>query len=461
MNSLLILLFAFYILIILKSFKWAVTIYICLNPYFLDALWLKFPLGIDIGLKLAMGYSIFIAILIKIFIRKQYKSDMTSFKFWPIFLLLGLLLLVNYIINTVPSTNIRTYFDYTINGFFLLFIGFITFTSKKEIEKVLYIVSVFTLIAGIYGIYTFIVSGNPYMEYMVNYARYEIGKNIDYVYGLDNKILRNRVQSFMWHAIAYGGVLSLVAGIWISYIIAKVKNCNVKNNSYYYLFSFISIINLVLAASRSGLLSFFIICLMHLLFLRKKILKFLKVLITLIICYTIVNAFTNKLEKYNEVIYATVFFWEKNDKMHGSSLESRSEQLLYAYYYFMNAPILGHGLGTTKNSIDHKAKTKSIGGAESFWIGVMIDFGLFGICFYVLFFFTLYHEDRLHFRQRKVRIKNSLYGNIIKALTVGYIVFISITGELQTFGFYLLLMGLLLKLNLIEKSIISHLLLNK
>ena len=131
-------------------------------------------------------------------------------------------------------------------------------------------------------------------------------------------------------------------------------------------------------------------------------------------------------------------FWENSTNSMGSTLAERAEKFRHAFELTKEHPWFGYGYGFVAEQI--KANNAQIGGAESFWILCMLEFGIVGLLGYASFFIGIFVGvlKNVFSENGFVRL---LYITMLCTI-MGYLVFISATGMLDTFAIFSLFFAL-------------------
>lgn len=288
-------------------------------------------------------------------------------------------------------------------------------------------------VAGVYGLFTFFFDVNPYLDYLrTAYADNPVNFIFDYS---NNEVRGNRLQSFFNHPIRFGGFIAIVMPLMLVIPIANVPISN-RDKIGYYLSFFFLLLCLILVNSRSPLI-LFIVAISFLFFNFKK--KWLYLFSILVFVAPLFFLFINESSEYFQTIGSlfNLIQGDSESKMGGSSIEMRFIQLAAVQEIFATSPFFGGGLGYT-NQLVLDATVEDLYGAESFLFSVMIDTGICGVLGYSLFF--IYIINTLVKRRgmfKEIMILKYLYSSLIGTV-IGYLLFILITGELDTLRFFLI-----------------------
>lgn len=219
-------------------------------------------------------------------------------------------------------------------------------------------------VVAFYSLFETISRTNPYIDFVNALDLYSNNRFIDEIrFGV------KRTQSiFSMHTTS--GSVCLLMFTLLAYL------------KYYYGFVFFKkwdkllipalLISTFLCGARSAIVGAIVVCFV---FFSKKILK-PKIFIPLLLL-SIIGSFY--LVEYLFQVYNSII---NSNAGGGSSLDMRTTQFEIAFYYLYKNLIFGNGLAFTWNVA--LAKFKELLGAESLWIPIMIDQGLFGCFAYIL-----------------------------------------------------------------------------
>lgn len=349
---------------------------------------------------------------------------------WTLLIITQVLLLIGHastgFINASKGLSLFV-FEYFL--FYVLIVD--ALKHQKELKQLLLSLGLVFLLAGIYGLITKWTGENPFIDFFALKAR-EIGnENLVFIYGDKPRFgISGRVQSVVFHAIAYGGILALFIPVFISQFLQSDK---VSVKFLWYALVCILVVNLILANSRAALVSCVIIGLSSFYFLAKKkrtTQNTVMLIAPLILAFGVLVLHPKTGQYFNEAIHG----FNNAGELQGSTFVDRNGKFQYAMDAISDDLVFGKGFGHVAELI--KKNDAGIGGAESFWLRQLVEAGFVGVLGYIFFFTWICIIVTKQF------IATRQFDYIfILSLTFGYFVFISLTGELNTFPFYILLLA--------------------
>lgn len=326
---------------------------------------------------------------------------------------------------------------YFIENFLILFLAYVHINKAEEVISVYKKYIIFLFIFGLYGLSNYITKSNEYYNLLELYFGTSNFANANmYEY-----LSRFRVSSFAFHAILYG--LLLCIGVLIFFFLYYYHFAK-KLKVFSLVILLLLFVNLLLVNSRTPFICLIAGFSIFYLFALHWRAKFQIVLIGAVLFFTS-GLF---LEDYQETMLASIdVFSSREQQVVGSSLEMRKEQLDASYDLFQLSPLTGNGFQYTGEVLGYSAnKTRNMApeelrGVESYLFKLMIEQGLFAILANFYFFFSLlyffYKKSKNIFSQ-----KLSLLGF---AMLVAFLLFIFGTGDLNSFPFFMILLGVTVK----------------
>jgi hypothetical protein len=282
-----------------------------------------------------------------------------------------------------------------INDYVIAFMFWIVIDNKEKIRFFIrYCISVFSF-ACIFGFIELIFNTNLYVEFLYDHVNRDLldGK----FYDVGERLGMRRVLSLFVspNNFIYGAFISIMC-FYFNY-----KSSMKSKIKYGYLFVYLTVIMILLANSRTVLVSSLVIML-PIFFLLKKQNRWL-----FFICFVI---FIFPLYRQFESNILSVFSLSDNNAIEGSSVSGRMMQFAGSYELFLRSPIVGNGLGSIDYFISDNVGYKwIILGTESIWMKLMIERGIIGIVSYLVLFIELF---------KRYNMRNS----ILFFTVVGYLV---------------------------------------
>lgn len=265
---------------------------------------------------------------------------------------------------------------YILIGFWVL--------KNIDIKKTLRIISIVSLLAGIYGILTYILGVNIYIDLLNDI--YNVKSDFSYFMEEIRGGLSGRVYGTMGHPLSWGQYWNLL--LCVLYIFKS------KINKWLWITLVgIGLINVILCGSRTAIVTLLVFAIFILLsYGMKKLLYVLPLayLFTIITISTIPKNYKNT--EIISYIESSIFFWDtsKSEKagIVGSSTEMRFSQLRKSINIMEKNPIGGIGYNYQYYSMDSgKVIDNELYGLESIVFKILIEQGVVGM---IVFFYTLY-----------------------------------------------------------------------
>lgn len=284
------------------------------------------------------------------------------------------------------QTQFINLFKYVIQTILFLYLGYYAFYSLDK-RLALNILLYCSILCGLYGILTYFLHTNPYINSL--YLFYTGEENIYMAFQESIRgALEGRVSGTNVHPLGWGQMWNVL----LPFFIIVRKDCN------RILFSFvilIGVINIVLCGSRSALIGFLLFLLFFLFFEKKSTaLKYTLVGFGFLLLTFVVFDNYRPINQMKEYLISSIAFWdtEKQSQMDikGSSMEMRLEQFDVATKIaFKN--LGGEGYGYKLYSLQHYSQYNSdLYGLESFVIRELVEKGWLGLICFLWMFYLLY-----------------------------------------------------------------------
>ena len=240
---------------------------------------------------------------------------------------------------------------------------------KLTLKWFVHFAFIFGSIIAFYSLFETITKTNPYIQFVYSLNAYtedtlitEIRFGLKRSQGLFDVHVTNACMALsMFVILFYAKTNNLIKSTNINSIILTLLICTV-----------------FFTGARSAILALLVAlpCILDKKYFR---IKYIVPLLAIIICFLSTNYFS-------DIYYATL---NSNDADMGSSEDMRSNQFALAMFFMEKSIVFGHGIGFVGEVKKYSAE---ILGAESLWLPIMIERGIFGIiCYVILFAFSLYY----------------------------------------------------------------------
>lgn len=368
-------------------------------------------------------------------LNEDFKAKIANFPFRIGIKTLGISLLLVTLFSKMPFfSSLFNYISILVEYLIIFVLVWNVFESEDEIKNVFDGLFISFLVITFYGLFTKIFQVNPYL----NLVNTEGFRDISFSY--DDIVRGNifgRIQSVFYHPISYGGFMALL----MPFVFWRIFHADYDiKNILLYLLIILLVLNIFLTNSRSPII-FVLIALSGFIF-TKQIKNIIKYGIPLIGVVFILMILSGSLNDYFTTIKGAVFFWDEEIELEigGSSILSRELALLTALGYFLQHPFTGHGLTMLREIVKFQTDP-FLGNAPSFLFELLVDTGLAGIVGYSVLFSNILLKYK-GFLSTNLSEETLDLIKITITTIIGYIVFINITGELNTFSFFLILVAL-------------------
>ncbi len=351
--------------------------------------------------------------------------------------LLCFLLLIGVIFNTeIWKSNFGTYVYFVVRKILLFYVGWAAITSVTEGNRLIKRILITYVCLMVYALLEVALNRNPILLFFSGMASVIDPEQIVIYKASDRGY---RVQSIFYHPYAWGGILVMISAFYM-YLMLNTRSQK-KYLRYMMVFG-IAALNIVLTRGRSIIFPFlFLVGALY--FLKSGSLKRKLGLIAPIVIGAVaaVIIFPQILDVLNQ--YFTVSD-SSSQALQGSSLEMRLGQLNASFDLIKEHPMVGNGFESLRKFLSETGQGTDLEGAESIWFAVLIDHGILGIIAYILFYIMLIRNFAgTKKRTRSVYVRRQINFAIVTILA--YIIFITLTGDMNTFTFFLMYVGLMSK----------------
>lgn len=226
----------------------------------------------------------------------------------------------------------------------------------------------------VYAFFEFITDSNPFIEYGLDNELFGpfVALSERYRFGI------RRLQSFMALNGALGIVCNLGA-IFISYLLHKGDVFLTRQK----LSAKILIVFLILVSLFTGTRSVYVGTVISLLYVMigygiqlKRVVSILTLLAIALMVFA--PFFTEIASSFTDT-----------SSTDGSNADMRKGQFLTSFYYMMNAGLFGHGTSFTSDLME--TNPGDIFGAESIWMPLMMNLGIYGVVSYLAFIIFIFY----------------------------------------------------------------------
>lgn len=416
-------------------FKWALTIYLAIKIVLIKPMLLFYLPGFPL---LTLDRCIELALFILFIIHnrsiqtsiKQFKLN-TFYLPWMLLLVAQAVLFFVHITDFVNSVKGLAFFVFEYVLLYLIINN--TFKTREQLLTVIKSMGLVFGLVGLYGLFNKISGNNLFIDFYAEKAQQIGNDSLVFTYIPKNRFgIIGRIQSVVFHPIAYGGILAMFIPVFTNQFIAGRQ---LAEKWAWYVLSLVLTLNLVFANSRAALLSALIITLSSVYaYAMQHRTKYNTILIgvPLVSLLVLTSLFFKDIAAW---MGEALQVWGTPEDLKGSTIPDRFLKFKYTWDAVSGKKLFGLGFGTVATFIQEQ--NRSLGGAESFWLKQLLEAGLFGVAAYLLFFaLSALKAIQLFFKSRSV---DDFY---LATLVIGYLVFISLTGELGTFAMFVVLLAL-------------------
>lgn len=368
-------------------------------------------------------------------LKRHGELDLSEFKktgmYVPLTLVFVAYLLVGFMDQRLELIGAIYRATYTFEGtYFAFLVGWFAVNPEHGFDLNVFLKKVlrYSLIATIFGGYTFFVKSNPVLDAIGLDGRFEIGN-------VDTAIRAFRVTSFFVSSSVYGlvcGYLSFLGTVFLS-----------NKNKVDKIALILLLLNCVWSGTRAAIIPVLILFAVHYLFAFRqnisKILRFIFVVGAMSITTYVLfpSTFKNTAEQYI-AMFMSVADDEAQEKMGGSSIDARAIQMASAMEYLKEKPLFGHGMGYSKVVLAD-GKDEELLGMESYICFLGVEYGgVFTVCIIIFFLSVLYY----YYKWRLVNIKLAVTGI---SMLLCYILFLIYAWVGDSWIYILPLLGLFVK----------------
>lgn len=424
-------------------FVWSKSIWLSLIGISIITYYLPSSLQL-IGGKSPLSIIVYFSTLVLICYAIQ-KNNILSSVFYKCykttFLKVACLLITLSILSTSLTLGTQlTYIKFQLFALAMPLFIFAFLNKESDLNKVKIIFIIAILISGIYSLYCYSTSSNPFGAIINIYSNGRRGVSEGFIDEIRGG-LKSRVQGFTNHPLVFASIsLSSFYFILQSYLLNKKK---IFYKYAYWAILFFCLMCIFISGSRSGVISIFIGLLY---FFYKKIGNvFVLYLFIALLLFYINSAFLIK----DDYIRSIIFFWENNKNIAGSSYGMRLEQL-DATFILIGKDLCSLFFGLGYNWCEEYAQTYGIHpqllGFESILFSGLINWGIIGfIGYYGLIYKTFFFMNKRFVPHKRIRI-------LLNAYLISSLCYFIFTGN-YAFSFFLITYSLMLKVGSVKNFI--------
>lgn len=324
------------------------------------------------------------------------------------------------------STNLVTAFISVAELFFPAYLLCYVRLTPEQAQRLLTWIYWTGVAVAAYGILTYVIGANPFLDYMQHTTPTGRVMATDY----EGTVRGVRGSGTLSHPITYGAFLVMTFCVGLFRLRHRASMFNVTTT-----FAGFMVLMLGIAVSNSRTPLIFLgtaLALMVCGFQNRHRLVMLQVCMVMVIAAAVLGG--SYLE---QIIQFTLSVFNSSDaaNMNGSSVDMRWGQLLIAIKFYLDAPFFGGGVQQTRDIVASGAYP-AFYNAESALFQWGIDLGSLGLIAYTTLFVKV-------FRMLKGRLSERYFRAVGLGMTGGYLLFILATGVLNTMQFFLCVVTLM------------------
>ena len=307
---------------------------------------------------------------------KHYIHNFNKFPLKRYFILSAISIALSSIFSIMPlSNNITSLIAKLVDEFLLVIIFWFYINKSRDIYLFIKCCMGILLVSYMFGIYEFTVGQNPFLNYLNQHVDEDLllGK----FYDAGERLGLRRVSSFFVspNNFLYGAFVTLLLFYYNKYGTRTIKQT--------FMFAMLSMLLILMANSRTVLISSILIYLPILYSYKSHSIKIVLILVVMGFL------FTPFIIQYSANITSVL---DASDKaaIEGSSVSGRMMQFAGSFELMMKSPIIGNGIGSISYFVSDKGGWRwIILGTESVWMKLMIEQGVLGIVTYLFLFIDL------------------------------------------------------------------------
>ena len=339
-----------FIIFLITNYKKAV---ITLSVFAVSLLFVKINL-FSLGLVYyVLGLVAIIIGLYRFGLKKFIGNPLTWCLFLPFLSKLATMFFANHYI---PSTLLKTVVIYL-----MPVILYLSLNRKMDIKYYVKCMKWYLLITVPYCFYEELTSSNPIMAWCAQHPDL-FGWMTNRIEGTNLRFGLRRCQSLFGGEAAFASVC-----IYFFFIIRKYQSNNYFEKKVFLLLTIAIPFCILFTGTRSAIIAFLIACI-GLLSLKRVKKNWYYYAIALVVAFF--------MSSYLTTIYESIISSSTSD-ITGSNAEMRERQWEIGFYYLAQKPYFGNGMGFTSSLMANDEP--GLLGAESMWLPLMMDQGIFGV----------------------------------------------------------------------------------
>lgn len=400
---------------------------------------------IDIALHIVLAGILMTILLFKVYKKELGKTMLINgtnnlylnkfIKYPFIYILVLVFLIIPNTFSTAIGIQISTLTRFILSDFALGVVAFYAITNEFQYRRFLKILLVSVSVACIYGIYSYLIQANPYINLW-----YSVFPPIaDYTDAIETMrgILTGRVQGTLDASIGWGQLMEV---LFAFLLLAKDR----ISQKIIWPVALLIFTASFLSGTRSVIIALFIMFLFFVLSLSLKMKR--KIVLITVLGVILLSANVIRINKnFGKFIAASVFFWDESKSneanIGGSSVSLRKKQLEYSFYMVDDNILTGLGQGWIVENNRKYGQHPVMLGYESIIFKRLVETGLIGL----ITFFWLYYRMYLFIRRKFIKIYPQRDLFLLQGFFLSYLVSILFTDAYGTFYMFFVLCIVYLK----------------
>ncbi len=382
------------------------------------------------GIHIILIFSFIVSVLRE----KIFKIEVQKYPFkWVTLILLIIHIMIGLVDDRISllSGMSRSIMRFS-TTYLCFFLGYLSI--KKDGDFIYFVNKLVVLLIPIiiWGFITGILQSNPYYDAITS----SFGNNV----GIWSEVQDRgyRVCSFFSNPIVYGAVMGMFCMFMFIFLQPQYQSTK-------YLLCACLLINVLMANSRTGLVSTGLLVLLYIILVYgRNVFALLRITIVMTLLLVLAYNMSGSLQS----IFDSIIDLYKTGGEHtqGSDVDLKITQMTISLLYFYEKPWFGHGFGFfDEELIGHD---KKLAGLEGYIYNLLIEQGVFmiiAVCLFAVWFIYYCLKNKSSF----------MYRNFTVATFVSFVFFICATGTYgNVFEYFALLLGVNIKMIQLHSSMI-------